>query len=57
MATKKSFDCIAMKREGAIEVRKRLAGMSREEELRYWQQETDRLLDFQRDILQKRKAS
>ncbi|MFA7372325.1 MAG: hypothetical protein ACOX1G_03520 [bacterium] len=46
----KKFDCVAMKHKGAIKVQARLAGMSREEQLAYWQKQTDKLLELQRSV-------
>ena len=57
MATKKSFDCVDMKHRGAEKVQAKLAGMSREQQLEYWRERTDVLLDFQRRVARKRKAS
>ena len=57
MATKKSFDCVDMKHKGAEKVQAKLAGMSREQQLEYWRMRTDELLDFQREVVRKRKAS
>jgi hypothetical protein len=57
MATKKSFDCLEMKHRGAERVQAKLAGLSREQQLEYWRTRTDELLDFQRRVVLKRKAS
>ena len=57
MATKKSFDCVDMKHRGAEKVQAKLTGMSREQQLEYWRARTDVLLDFQRRVVRKRKAS
>lgn len=57
MATKKSFDCVDMKHRGAARVQAKLAGMSRDEQLEYWRVRTEELLDFQRRIARKSKAS
>jgi len=46
-----------MKRRGAEKVQAKLAGMSREQQLQYWRERTDVLLDLQRRVVQKRKAS
>ncbi len=43
----KQFDCIQMKRDGADAVYERVHTMSREEELAYWQQLTEELLQIQ----------
>jgi hypothetical protein len=40
MKTKKKFDCVAMKRAGAAEVRRVTKGMTREQELEFWRKET-----------------
>ena len=57
MTTKKSFDCVDMKRKGAEKVQAKLAGMSREQQLEYWRVRTEELLDFQRTVVRKKKAS
>ncbi len=44
MATKKNFDCVDMKHEGAVKVQAKLAGMSREQQLDYWRVRTDQLM-------------
>jgi hypothetical protein len=36
MTETKAFDCVAMRVEGATRICRRIAGMSREEELAYW---------------------
>ena len=41
--TKKSFDCVEMKREGARRLRERLAGMTRQQQLDFWRERTDAL--------------
>ncbi len=41
--TKKNFDCVAMKREGARRLRERLAGMTRQQQLDFWRERTDAL--------------
>ena len=51
------FDCVDMKRRGAEKVQAKLAGMSRDEQLEYWRVRTEELLDFQRRIARKSKAS
>jgi hypothetical protein len=46
----KAFDCVAMKRLGAEKVRERTAAMTREEEVRFWQ-ERSRELRKRREML------
>lgn len=41
--TKKNFDCVEMKREGAKRLRERLAGMTRQQQLDFWRERTDAL--------------
>lgn len=57
MRIKKDFDCIEMKRRGDAGVQAEIAGMSREEQLEYWRKQTDELLELQRTVIEKRKAS
>jgi hypothetical protein len=39
----KRFDCVEMKRKGAIAARRRLKGATLSQELAYWQTRTERL--------------
>lgn len=48
----KPFDCVEMKRQGAAEVLRRLAGKSRAQQLEYWRRRTEDILKRQ----QKRKS-
>lgn len=50
MKTKKTFDCIAMKRRGAEEVQQTIAGMTLAEELAYWQSGTEALGQRQKQL-------
>jgi hypothetical protein len=43
----KTFDCIEMKRRGAAIVQARISRMTPEEELQFWQEQTDRLRERQ----------
>ncbi len=43
MTRNKSFDCIEMKRRGALKVHERLASMSIEEQVAYWRRRSDEL--------------
>jgi hypothetical protein len=47
MKTKKTFDCVRMKRQGAERVMKRLEGKSPQEQLEYWQMGTEELRKLQ----------
>jgi hypothetical protein len=42
MKTKK-FDCVQMKRRGAAKVREQTATLTREQELRFWQERSQQL--------------
>ena len=42
MKTKK-FDCVQMKRQGAAKVREQTATLTKEQELRYWQERSQHL--------------
>ncbi len=57
MTARKGFDCVDMKHEGAARVQAKLSGMSREEQLEYWRARTDQLLEYQRLVVQRKKAS
>jgi len=48
---KKKFDCVQMKRLGAEQVRKQTAVMTREQELRFWQ-ERSQFLRHRQEALQ-----
>jgi hypothetical protein len=45
--TDKPFDCVEMKRRGAEEVQRQIAGLTREEELEFWRKQTDKLRERQ----------
>lgn len=49
MKKKKTFDCVDMMHQGAEHVRRQVEGMTREEELAYWRQQTDALRQLQRE--------
>ena len=42
-------ECVALKRRGQERVRQLLAGMSREEQLNFWREQTERLRIWQED--------
>jgi hypothetical protein len=54
---KKKFDCVEMKHKGAAVVQARLAGMTREEQLAYWEERTRALLALQQEVIAKKKMS
>jgi hypothetical protein len=43
----KEFNCLIIKREGQERVQRRLAGMSRDDELAYWKRREEALLAWQ----------
>jgi hypothetical protein len=45
----KPFDCVEMKRQGAAEVLRRLAGKSRAQQLEYWRRRTEDILKRQQN--------
>ena len=45
----KPFDCVEMKRQGAAEVLRRLAGKSRAQQLQYWRRRTEDILKRQQN--------
>jgi hypothetical protein len=45
----KKFDCVEMKRKGAEKVRRATRGMTREEELAFWERGTAELLELQKN--------
>ena len=54
---KKAFDCVEMMHEGQAEVTKKLAGMSPEEQRKYWHKRTEELRDLQRQIRQQKRSA
>lgn len=46
----KPFDCVEMMHRGQAEVKSRLAGLSRQEQLAYWQQRSEELRQKQERI-------
>lgn len=46
----KTFDCVEMKRRGAVRVQQTIAGMSPRQELEYWRNQTEQLRRRQREI-------
>ena len=50
MKTKKTFDCVRMKRQGAELVMKQLEGKSLQEQLDYWQKGTEDLRKLQESL-------
>jgi hypothetical protein len=54
---KKKFDCVELKHKGADVVQARLAGMTREEQLVYWEERTRALLALQQEVIALKKMS
>ena len=52
---KKKFDCVEMMHEGAIAVKKRISGLTLEQELGFWRKSTQALRDQQKKIRDKKK--
>ena len=53
----KRFDCVEMMHRGAALVRKRLKGMTLEEEAAFWRRQTEELRQLKREAEKVRKAS
>ena len=53
----KKFDCVEMMHLGAEHIDKQIKGMTIEEELKYWQQQTAELRKIKREKEKMRKAS
>ncbi len=51
----KEFDCVEMKRKGATRIQKKLAGLSLEEELKFWQERTKALREEQLKLRRKKR--
>lgn len=52
---KKEFDCVEMKHKGAEKVQARLAGMTQEEQLKFWEERTNALLALQQKVIAEQK--
>ena len=46
----KTFDCVQMKRKGAIMIKRRLRGKTIEKQMKYWQKGTEELKKLQRRL-------
>ena len=53
---KKTFDCVEMKHRGAAELRTKLQGLSREQELEFWRQADEKLRQRQEELRQTKSA-
>lgn len=42
--TKKDFDCVAMKREGALRIHEATKDLSFDEKVQYWKERSDEML-------------
>lgn len=51
----KEFDCVEMKRRGAEKLQKKLAGLTVEDELKFWKKRTNELRKEQQTLRIKRK--
>jgi hypothetical protein len=47
----KTFDCVEMKRRGAAAVQARTAGMTPEQEVKFWREQTRLLRQHQQETL------
>ena len=52
----KEFDCVEMKRKGAAILQKKLAGLTLEEELKFWQERTKELKREQHKLRKKKRV-
>ena len=50
MKTKKTFDCVEMKRRGAERIYNQIANMTLKEQLAFWQERTELLRKHQKTI-------
>ena len=57
MKTKKTFDCVDMKRRGAERIQSLTAGMTMEEQLVFWKKRTELLQQSQQEGRMKHKKS
>jgi hypothetical protein len=51
----KEFDCVEMKRKGAERLQKKLAGLTLQEELKFWQERTEELKKEQESLRKSRR--
>lgn len=54
MKNDKTFDCVEMKHQAAETVQARLAGMSRDEKIRYFRERTQALRELQQQLIRER---
>ena len=52
---KKKLDCVEMMHDGAIAVKKKISGLTLEQELEFWRKSTQALRDQQKKIRDKKK--
>ena len=52
----KTFDCVEMKRRGAAIVQQKIAGMTPQEELEFWREQTELLRRAQKEARQTRSS-
>ena len=54
---KKSFDCVELQHRGGAGTRKKLEGMTFEEQVAYWKQRTEEMKERQGALTGKRKSA
>ena len=57
MKTKKTFDCVEMKRRGAERIHNQIANMTIEEQRAFWQERTELLRRHQQAVKTRRRTS
>ncbi len=57
MNMKKTFDCVEMKHRGAEKVQAKLATMTVDEQVAYWERRGKELNKFKASVLKRQKAS
>ena len=57
MKTKKTFDCVKMKRRGAERIHEQVAGMTIEDRLSFWRERTESLRERQQAVIARRKST
>ena len=57
MKTKKTFDCVEMKRRGAERIYNQIANMTLKEQLAFWRERTELLRKHQQTVKMKSKTS
>jgi len=53
----KDFDCVEMKHKAAEKIQKKIVGLSTEDELKFWKEQTESLRKLRKSRIKKDKVS